>query len=161
MFDIDDLWLKHTGVGLKAKVERESIPPDFVIGNQDNPYLLRWRTVQPTKNNGGIYLHCILRDDDDRALHDHPWDFHSHIIQGSYREITSEDPEGTVYGPGTVRYVTAETLHRLVVVEGPVWTIVCMGKKRRDWGFQCPQGWIPWQEFVRTDDPRKIGRGCE
>lgn len=43
--------------------------PHFVIGNADNPYMLRW-FILPRNRLFNIYLHKFLRDDDDRALHD-------------------------------------------------------------------------------------------
>jgi hypothetical protein len=46
--------------------------PDFIIGGADNPYLLRWWII-PRNRWCNVYLHKILRDDDPRALHDHPW----------------------------------------------------------------------------------------
>jgi hypothetical protein len=30
----------------------------------------------------------------------------------------------------------------------------------RDWGFHCPQGWVPWRKFVAADNPGAVGRGC-
>jgi hypothetical protein len=44
--------------------------PDFIIGNP--PYMLRWWLL-PRNPTFNVYYHRILRDDDDRALHDHPW----------------------------------------------------------------------------------------
>jgi hypothetical protein len=44
--------------------------PDFVIGDH---YLHRWWVV-PRNEKSNVYLHEILHSDDDRAMHDHPWD---------------------------------------------------------------------------------------
>lgn len=44
--------------------------PDFVIGDDpDRPYLRRWWIV-PRNEYCNVYLHEILRSDDDRAGHD-------------------------------------------------------------------------------------------
>jgi hypothetical protein len=133
--------------------------PDFIIGGKDAPYLRRW-FIRPEGLTGGVYLHQILRDDDDRALHDHPWDADVFIFAGSYREVRADCPEGELFTAGTYRRMKAETAHRLVVVDSPVWTLVFFGPRRREWGFHCPQGWVPWQEFVDKDDPGGIGPGC-
>ena len=45
--------------------------PDFIIGPEDNPYMRRWFIV-PRNPYQNIYLHEVLRSDDDRAGHDHP-----------------------------------------------------------------------------------------
>lgn len=76
-------------------------PADQYIG--DGPYMLRWwlfgtskklddhGNPQPRRPFGrSFYFHCFLRSDDDRALHDHPWDFTSIILFGSYREQRRE-----------------------------------------------------------------------
>ena len=138
-------------------------PPDQYIGGRDNPYLLRWIFAEPQglpHPRPGIYVHKILRDDDDRALHDHPWDATLCIVKGSYREIRADCPEGEVFAAGSVRRIVAETAHRLEVVDGHVWTVCLTGPRRREWGFVCPQGWVHWADFVDPSDPGTIGPGC-
>lgn len=71
---------------LIARVTRRA--PDFVIGGHANPYLLRWWLI-PRNPLFNIYLHKFLRDDDDRALHDHPWFWCSILLRGEYVEVTS------------------------------------------------------------------------
>lgn len=46
--------------------------PDFLVGGKENPYMKRWWLI-PRNKWFNIYLHQFMRDDDDRALHDHPW----------------------------------------------------------------------------------------
>jgi len=129
--------------------------PDFVIG--DN-YLRRW-WIAPRNPLLNVYLHEINKSDDDRAMHDHPWANRSLIIAGSYREIT---PEGEfVRHAGDVVEREANALHRLVVDPGRrVISLFQTGPVVRDWGFACPKGWVPWQEFVDSRDAGKVGRGC-
>src|SRR3546814_4215417 len=62
-------------------------PPNFVIGGQQDPYMRRWWVI-PRNRFINIYLHQVLRPDDDRALHDHPWINLSIILDGGYWEIT-------------------------------------------------------------------------
>jgi hypothetical protein len=134
--------------------------PDFIIGGRGAPYLERWFLV-PETDQGGVYLHRIIRDDDDRALHDHPWDCTVILLRGAYREIRNDCPDGEVFKAPFIRQMKAETAHRLVVVDGPVVTLVIWGPRRREWGFHCPQGWRPWREFVDSRDTGSVGRGCE
>lgn len=136
-------------------LNRFGSPPNYVIGNP--PYLLRWWLL-PRNRWFNIYLHKILRDDDDRALHDHPWSSVSIVLRGSYREVT---PSGTRrYEAGSVIFRTATLPHRLEVVDGPVWTLFITGRRIREWGFHCPRGWVPWKQFVAPHDSGQIGRGC-
>lgn len=147
-------------MGAEMKIAATLRPPDFVIGGADAPYLRRW-FLRPEGPSGGLYLHEIIRDDDDRALHDHPWDSSVYIISGSYREVRNDCPEGELFVAGSYRHMPAEQAHRLVVFNGPVWTLCFLGPRRREWGFHCPQGWRPWQEFVSARDKGSIGRGCD
>ena len=136
----------------------ESRPPDFVIGPAHNPYLRRWHLVRD-RAAGNTYLHQILRDDDDRALHDHPWDSQSHVLAGVLREIMTDGER--LLGAGTRAARSAESAHRLEVVEGPVWSLFTTGPWRREWGFHCPNGWRHWRDFTDSESGGgQIGRGC-
>lgn len=132
--------------------------PDFIIGGPDDPYIKRW-WLRRERESGSIYLHQIIRDDDDRALHDHPWDSTSIILQGRLREII---PGGErVLAPGSITSRKAEDAHRLELVDGPVWSLFITGPRVRDWGFHCPQGWRHWREFTDpATNGATAGKGC-
>lgn len=132
--------------------------PDFVIGDKSNPYMLRWH-LQKSKTDSSVYLHCILRDDDDRALHDHRGHTASIVLSGVLREVLKNDSR--LLEPGSITYREAEVGHRLEVVEGPVWTLFITGPTLREWGFHCPNGWRHWQEFCAPHDQGLMGRGCD
>ena len=179
--------------------------PDFIIGSPDKPYLLRWyitpwstccrkdkhgndiewesatlwqKLVRTLPN---IYLHLILRNDDDRALHDHPWPSISIILQGGFWEIT---PDGQFWRkPGRAYWRKASALHRLELnssgrdvayyssAEGcmmpdfvefliPCRTLFITGFRLREWGFACPKGWVHWRKFTATHNHGEVGAGC-
>lgn len=131
--------------------------PDCVIGPPDNPYLRRWWLI-PRNRWFNLYLHNILRDDDDRALHDHPWVNLSIVLRGAYREVT---PLGAYLRKrGSFVFRSATASHRLEVESGPVWTLFITGPVVREWGFHCPKAWVPWREFVKPGSPGEVGRGC-
>lgn len=170
--------------------------PHQIIGTAADPYLLRWfltpwrlwkeRAKQnPTQLNRikakiahylpSMYLHCIVRDDDDRALHDHPWLNISIVLAGAYREIVPDlakasTPHMRVWDMpkitrlrrrGSFIFRRATAAHRLEVAEGPVWTLFIVGPKCREWGFHCSWGWRHWKEFVNPDNHGEVGAGCE
>lgn len=133
--------------------------PDFVIGDD---YLRRWWII-PRNRLFNIYLHNIRHSDDDRALHDHPWWNVSIVLSGHYIERTIA--AGGVHRwrwlvEGDIRVRRAGAAHRLEV-SAPCWTLFITGPALRNWGFHCPHGWRPWQEFVDARDTGKVGRGCE
>lgn len=149
--------------------------PDFIIGNPESPYLLRWWII-PRNRFFNIYLHKFLRSDDDRALHDHPWASCSIILRGGYFEHTFKK---TYYrAPGGIHFRRATAAHRIELdidwknhVPGeypyplkPTWTLFITGSKIREWGFHCPQGWRHWREFCGVPEGEakggEIGKGC-
>lgn len=135
--------------------------PDYIVGlNQ----LRRWWVI-PRNKMQNVYLHEINKSDDERALHDHPWDNTSILIRGSYTEVT---PAGTfVREPGSIIQRLATDLHRLVVEDNAhVLSLFITGPNVRNWGFDCPKGWRPWQEFLTIERneagvPVSITKGCE
>lgn len=148
---IDDLndWAAH------VMVSRE---PDYIIGGAHNPYIKRWWII-PRNPFSNLYLHETVRSDDDRAMHDHPFDNTSVVLLGGYREHT---PEG-VYErkPGDVIFRPANSLHRLEIEEGGrSVSLFFTGPKIREWGFQCPQGWRHWRDFTGGAFGETVGRGC-
>lgn len=148
---------------------------DIIIGGEEHPYLFRWFLL-PRNRLLNIYLHKIVRSDDDRALHDHPWDSVSVILWGGYLEILPVKAPYLKRGE-TAAHVThtahwrqplsviprrAECCHRLVIDEPhPAWTLFITGPKRRSWGFHCQRGWIHWRDFTAGDRGEIVGRGCE
>lgn len=120
---------------LIAISERRS--PDFLIGGSEKPYLRRWFLI-PRNRFCNIYLHNIRRSDDDRALHDHPWINLSILLRGCYIEVT---PRGD-----KLRWAG---------------DIVFRGPRVRAWGFHCPQGFVPWQDFTAPGAEGEIGKGCD
>lgn len=154
-----------------------TLTPHFVIGNPFDPYMLRWYVI-PRNRFCNVYLHKFLRDDDDRALHDHPWWFISWILWGSYIEHTRRLEWVYLhaeYVPVTERrnwlsvaFRTATTPHRVSLLRSasdphkckPCWTLVITGPIVRVWGFHCPQGWRPFDKFVDPNNRGAVGPGC-
>lgn len=132
--------------------------PDFVIGPADNPYLRRWWII-PRNEHVNIYLHEILRSDDDRALHDHPWSNTSLLLEGRYIEHTPDGSFERVAGWMGSR--SADAAHRLEILPGErAVSLFLTGRKVRDWGFLCPGGWVHWRDFTAGDNGELVGRGC-
>lgn len=135
----------------------------FFIGGAERPYMIRWFLI-PRNRWLNIYLHKFCRDDDDRALHDHPWWFVSLMIRGRYVEHT-ESGSKTRNAP-SIAFRRAEHRHRVELLKNrhgdpiPCWTIVVTGRRSRVWGFWCPRGFVPWTEFVDQTDTGNIGKGC-
>ena len=129
--------------------------PDFVIG--DN-YLRRWWVI-PRSEFCNVYLHEIWKSDSDEAMHDHPWDSTSVLIDGSYVEHTPE--ERHLRSAGDVVQRLATDRHRLEIPEGGrAVSLFITGPKVREWGFWCPKGFVHWKDFVDGSNTGRGGKGC-
>lgn len=160
--------------GNKAKEIMNSRAPDFVIGPKDDPYMLRWWAI-PRNRFFNIYLHHILHDDDDRALHDHPWPSLSLMVEGGVFETYATDQVDDFgkridrrrwVAPGKWIYRGPNFAHRLELASynhkpaEPATTIFMTGPRMREWGFLCPQGWRHWKDFVSQENKGEQGVGC-
>jgi hypothetical protein len=112
----------------------------FDIANASGDvFMCRYRLVQT--RFGCLYLHEILRSDEDLCLHDHPWRFVMLILSGGYSEVL---PNGNRWrSPGTFLFRPAKFRHRIEVAR-PAWSLVVVGQKRRQWGFFTRWGWQPF-----------------
>ncbi|MEM1153086.1 MAG: hypothetical protein AAGI44_03040 [Pseudomonadota bacterium] len=155
-----------------------TLRPHQLIGNEgeglnvDHVYLRRWFLV-PSNHVFNVYLHHFKASDDDRALHDHPWDSVSILIKGELLEHVDTLPgisASTDVLPRVIHHRapaivnrTAEHTHRLELIGGnPAWTIFITGRKRRRWGFWCKTGWMHWKVFTAHDGTgRSMGCGDE
>lgn len=131
--------------------------PHFIVGGIERPYTLRWHLI-PRNKWLCIYLHKFLRDDDDRALHDHPWNFVSIMLSGAYHEHT-DDSVITRSAP-SIAYRSADHRHRVELISKSCWTIIFRGRVIREWGFWCPKGFVHWRKFTASTDKAAIGQGC-
>jgi hypothetical protein len=139
--------------------------PDFIVKRADGDYLRRWWVI-PRNDDFNVYLHQFVQDDDDRALHDHPWHSVSLILAGGYIEHL---PSGlqVLRLPGELVYRRPEDAHRVSLHRDafgkPIeaWSLFITGARIRDWGFLCPQGWVRWEQFTSANDPGAVGRGCD
>jgi len=116
-----------------------------IIDADGTPYLRRYYIFKTKWLK--VYIHEILRSDNDRDRHDHPWNFTSVILRNGYEE---EMLHGTFKrGVGSVIRHKAEDSHKLTLANGnPVWTLFIAGKKRREWGFHTPEGWVHWKPYL-------------
>lgn len=132
--------------------------PDQIIGGIESPYLYRWHLRRRTDGEGrvrklwwNVYLHEIVRDDDDRALHDHPFPSMSIIIEGPLAEVRRTRRGDTIrhFEDGDIVFRTARATHRLFLPDYglPARTIFVIGPRVRRWGFFCKDGWVHWKQF--------------
>lgn len=159
------------------QVRRFMIPmPDGI-----SPYLERIVLDEGSETLPRVYLHLIYESDGDRDPHDHPFDFRSQIVFGSYEEQAyeryctacdevfykdvkecgfckrqlsyTEIERPRMFKAGDMNIKDAHQLHRLKVLKGPVVTLVTRGPKIREWGFQSSSGWVHHKTYIAEKFP--------
>ena len=124
-------------------------------------YLSRWRLLA-LPNGRRLYLHHFLGDDWAQDMHDHPKEFTSIGLWGSYVEESPRDAKLAIglglsplkcgirrdtYRAPWIRRFPAHHIHRLVEAKG-AWTLVYTGPTTRFWGFWQGRVWVPWRSYV-------------
>jgi hypothetical protein len=137
-----------------------------VIVNCDrDPYLIRWYVIRSAAV--ALFIHKFIRSDEDRALHDHPWNFVVVPIWRGYYEHSSRVVIDTEFGIDQraeeavrrrvwpvigARFRRGTYRHRVELVrrggnELPSWSIFIRFREFRDWGFWMPEGWVQWNRW--------------
>lgn len=142
----------------------ETRVPDEIIGHsfrsrlRDNhqppvpsPYMKRWVLI-PKNRFLNIFLHVFLRDDDDRALHCHPWIWNlSYILKNCYYEHTIAAGgvhHRDIIAEGQWKFRLGTAAHRVELCTGLcAVSLFITGPTYRMWGFHCPNGWVPHKQF--------------
>ena len=98
----------------------------------------RWRIVETPILR--IYIHHILKADEDLHAHSHPWSFFSLVLNGGYWE--------NIVGarihrlPGSVVHRHANDFHKVDAIDATVapqqgcWTLVVAYGRRQEWGYK-------------------------
>lgn len=107
-------------------------------------YMERFWLLPYAKWRPSARIHHILRSDDDRAFHDHPWPYLTVILRGGYFEVKPVYDKSGIYvgdsrkwyGPRSILFRRACSWHRLELPEGKTaWTLFITGRYVRKWGF--------------------------
>lgn len=131
-------------------------------------YMDRWWLFNPYKAYGeekirhtcnmpifpSVRVHHILREDDDRHLHDHPWDARTIILKGWYKELKED---GIIHHrkEGDTNPIKYGEYHRITEVSpGGVYTLFFTWKYAGTWGFLVDGVKIPWREYVGKEKAR-------
>lgn len=157
--------------------------------NGDDVYMGRWWLFNPygrdAKGEQGparfawlpsVRIHHIRRPDQDRDLHDHPWNARTIVLRGWYREerisdgLTAADLRAQA-AAGVAAIFQRTTFHRTMgytgrllfgqyhrineVSPGGVWTLFITWKKRGTWGFLVDGKKVPWRQYLSQQEVAK------
>lgn len=122
-------------------------------------YLRRWSFWLPF--GWSIKIHKIVRADDDRCQHDHPWIFIRVVLKGGYVEHRG-DKAVTLkpwrpWAPLRIYPAMGSFKHRIAyLLDGPSWTLILCGRKTKEWGFFTKEGWMPWKKFIGIAETKRV-----
>lgn len=158
-------WRKTSG---KSPNGKPLEPGQRHVKGLPKPFLRRW-FILPKNRFMNIYLHEFIRDDEDRALHDHPWWNVSLLLVGRYVEVTpgyrslaylhpdfrdkSPPDKRTEYRAGDLKFRRATDAHRIELVRYHVGSHK-RTKAKRQRGQPC------WSLFITGPVIREWGFLC-
>lgn len=167
---------RHALIAMNIPIRNFIVP----LPDGKTPYLQRFVLAEDEPKGGRTYLHIIYESDGDRDPHDHPFDFTSTIIWGSYREaayvracrkcaqesvfdiqhcpwceikLAAKPLAIRDYKAGDKNIKRAHELHKLEIIQGPVVTLIERGPKLRNWGFQMNDGWRGHESYIAEKFP--------
>ena len=152
-------------------IRRAQRTPYFHLVKRGEVYMYRWWLFNPYDHETrkrkypwvpfSVRVHRIMKPDDDRHLHDHPWNARTVILRGSYIEETPATMPGSLSLPAAhareQHYRVASGTHQLRpgqyhrithVTSRGAYTLFITGKNQSDWGFLVDGKKIPWKEYL-------------
>ena len=132
-------------------------PYIHIYGKDGDMYMGRWWLFNPyphpeeQRKNWfpiSIRIHHIMRKDEDRELHDHPWNARTIILKGGYTEIREDGKRYFRFSGSTAKLKYGE-YHRITYVPpGGTWTLFITGKYRGTWGFLVDGVKVQWRQYL-------------
>ena len=121
-------------------------------------YMLRWWLFNPYHDTPGlrrfawcpfsIRLHHIRRADQDRDMHDHPWNARTVILRGYYIE-TRENGLAVKRSQGDTATLRFGEFHRIdYVPPGGVATLFITWRYQGTWGFKVDGRKVPYRDYL-------------
>ena len=113
--------------------------------------------VTPIKWLPSIRIHHILRRDDDRHMHDHPWDARTIILDGHYIERRlGQEGIFLIRKRGDTASLKFGEYHTITYVpDGGVWTLFITFGYKGTWGFLVDGKKVQWRDYldIKPDGP--------
>lgn len=129
----------------KLFLEKEIISREGVI------HFRRWRLLSLPWFS--IYIHQIFKEDQDKYLHDHPWDYFNLILKGSYTEEYSFSMKHYTRKLNFLNYSFNDSyrFHKIHSLNSKlVTTLFITGRRKREWGYKIGEYWIH-NDFYRKN----------
>jgi len=151
-----------TGVRvIKARAFRD--PARHLFDLDSELYMARWHVIREDSlasrvlewltGYSSIRLHRIMRADNDRDLHNHPFSYRTFVLQGFYAEERQAVQDSTLTQwlcSGDTVSTDAASFHRIADVSYTgVWTLFCMTRDAGTWGFSVDGQFIDSRTYFK------------
>lgn len=120
-------------------------------------YMGRWWLFNPYPESGAskrwawlpsVRVHHICRPDQDRHLHDHPWNARTIILANYYAE-EREDGATRILIAGDTAAINYGEFHRITEVHpSGAWTLFITWRYQGTWGFLVDGNKVPWRKYL-------------
>jgi hypothetical protein len=100
-----------------------------------------------------LYFHGIYHKDEEKHLHNHPWNYASLILKGGIYEIYQKDINSRecfhYVGPLSFIKRKASWFHKLRILKDdkPVYTLFFTWGKEKDWGYNVSGMFVNHQKY--------------
>lgn len=122
----------------------------------------RWRILSTPWFS--IFVHGIYQRDEDKHLHNHPWDYVSIVLKGTYIEATknwkpdwSNCWDFTTRGPLSIVSRDAGQYHKVAtIVDGPVYSLFFTSSRYNHWGYSVEGLYVNHRKYRELKNSGKL-----
>ena len=113
----------------------------------------RWQIIKTPWFS--IYIHGIYAADEDKHLHNHPWDYISMVLSGSYIEKTNKNIN--FLSLGTITKRNGNDYHKIYkLLSKSVYTLFIVGPVKRHWGYSVDGNHITHEEYRKLKNNKSL-----
>jgi len=125
-----------------------------IISKEGVLHFRRWQVVKTRWF--AIYIHAIYKADEEKHLHNHPWNFWSFVVKGSYTERLLNFKLNPRFA-GTSVYRQRDQFHKIEDLHSPVvWTFNVAWGFRDTWGYSVNGNFIDHVEYRKRKNNGQI-----
>jgi hypothetical protein len=120
-----------------------------IVSKKGELHFQRWRIISCKWL--AIYIHKIYKEDNDKHLHNHPWNYWNMILSGGYGEASMLYNQVVYHNmlPFSSSIRKHDRYHKISTIFKPTTTLFITSGRKYDWGYDVDG------EFIDHDTYRK------
>lgn len=109
-----------------------------------------------------VNIHAIYKADQDKHMHNHPWNIWTMVLWGGYHEMYRKEKDGSITRKPRIilnmRYANTNQYHKIEqMISKKCITLAIMSKRKSDWGYLVNGEHIQHEEYRRLKREGKLG----